>query len=183
MNSKIQIGWKKWKSFLGLPLLNYFGQKLRKSCINLETNTYQKSQKTGSPHWSCRGSIPLDKKTRVALKEKEKFYRNWVKSTTEFEKSVNRVQFTRARNKVKSLIRSAKRMYEKQIAKKSKLNPKPFWAYTKRKLKTTSGVNPLLENVNDPASLKFQAIDKARIYFKNSLQVYLPSSPLEICRL
>ena len=87
------------------------------------------------------------------------------------------MQFTRARNKVKSLIRSAKRLYEKQIVKKSKLNPKPFWAYTKRKLKTTSGVNPLLENVNDPASLKFQAFDKANILQKQFTSVFTVEPP------
>ena len=79
------------------------------------------------------------------------------------EKATNRTLFTKARNKVKDLVRSAKRKYEKEIADWSKCNPKPFWAYTRRKLKTITRVSPLLENVNDSKSVKFSAIDKANI--------------------
>ena len=31
-----------------------------------------KVSKTGAPHWSSKGTVPLDSKTRIALKEKEK---------------------------------------------------------------------------------------------------------------
>ena len=80
--------------------------------------------------------------------------------------------FTKARNKVKNLVRSAKKKYEKEIADKSKYNPKPFWAYTRRKLKTITGVSPLLDNVDDSTSLKFAAIDKANILQKQFSSVF-----------
>ena len=75
-------------------------------------------------------------------------------------------RYVRARTKAKSLVRTAKRAYEKQIADRAKLNPKQFWAYTRRKLKTITGVSALLKDVNDPTSIKFTAKEKAEILQK-----------------
>ena len=74
-----------------------------------------------------------------------------------------RETYTKARDKVKKLIRKSKRSFEKGIASRSKLNPKEFWKYARRNLKTKSGVSPLLQNKNDPNSLKFDDRDKANI--------------------
>ena len=71
--------------------------------------------------------------------------------------------YTKSRNKVKRLIRQAKRRFEKKISSNVKFHPKKFWAYVRKKLKTKSGVSPLLENVNDQDSLKFDDKDKANI--------------------
>ena len=59
------------------------------------------------------------------------------------------------------MIRQAKRRFEKEIARSAKSNPKAFWSYVRKQLKTKSGVAPLLENPNDKDSLKFDDIDKA----------------------
>ena len=127
---------------------------------------------SNKPHWSSKGCVPLDSKTRIALKEKEKSFKKWIKAVSQEEKATNRMIFTKARNKVKNLVRSAKKKYEKEIADKSKYNPKPFWAYTRRKLKTITGVSPLLDNVDDSTSLKFAAIDKANILQKQFSSVF-----------
>ena len=74
-----------------------------------------------------------------------------------------RVVYTKCRDKVKRLIRKSKRLFEKGIASRSKSNPKEFWKYVRNKLKTKSGVSPLLQNVKDPNSLKFDDKDKANI--------------------
>ena len=74
-------------------------------------------------------------------------------------------------------MRKAKRNFEKEIATKSKLNPKPFWAYTNRKLKTTTGVSPLLDDIKDPRSLKHRAIDKANILQKQFTSVFTVELP------
>ena len=63
-------------------------------------------------------------------------------------------------------------MFEKSIADRSKKNPKAFWAHTRRKLKTKSGVAPLLEDVEDKNSLKFNDQDKANILQKQFSSVF-----------
>ena len=128
--------------------------------------------KTGT-HWSSKGSVPLDEKTRDLLRKKNKLFKQWVRASSEGnEKELARLSFVRTRNKVKNVVRSAKRSFEKQIAQNSKWNAKPFWAYTRRKMKTTTGVSPLLADVTDPDSLKFTAFEQAAILQKQFLSVF-----------
>ena len=65
---------------------------------------------------------------------------------------VARLQYTKARNKVKRLLRKAKISFEREISQQSKTNPKAFWSHTRRKLKTKSVVAPLLSNPKDKDS-------------------------------
>ena len=74
-----------------------------------------------------------------------------------------RLQYTRARNKVKKLMRQAKKKFESDIANKSTSNPKAFWSHVRSKLKTRSGVSPLLKNDNDNESVRFSDEEKANI--------------------
>ena len=137
---------------------------------------------SNKPHWTDKGSVPLDKKTLKLLKEKDKLHRKWIKAINNEENYARRLEYTKARNKAKSSIRSAKRAFEKEIACKAKRNPKPFWAYTRRKIKTSTGVSALLSDVNDPMSIKFSAGDKAEILQKQFLSVFTtePDGPLPI---
>ena len=59
--------------------------------------------------------------------------------------------YTKARNKgKKSLVRKAKRSFERGIALKSTAaNPKLFWSHIREKLKTKSGVASLLAYTKD----------------------------------
>ena len=50
-------------------------------------------------------------------------------------------------NKVKSVLRRDKRLFEKSIAQEAKQNPKAFWAHVRRKLKTKEGIAPLLSDL------------------------------------
>ena len=61
------------------------------------------------------------------------------------------------------MIRQTKRKFEKDVALKSKSNPKAFWWHIRRRLKTKTGVAPLLENDNDRSSTKFSDSDKGNI--------------------
>ena len=54
-------------------------------------------------------------------------------------------------------------MFEKVVASNSKTNPKDFWKYVRKKMKTKSGVSPLLADKKDPNSLRFQDKEKADI--------------------
>ena len=74
-----------------------------------------------------------------------------------------REAYTKSERKVKRLIRQAKRVFEKGLAERSKKNPKELWKYVRNKLRTKSGVSPLLKDVNEPNSLKFDDKEKADI--------------------
>ena len=69
-------------------------------------------------------------------------------------------------------MRPAKKSYEKEICLKSKSNPKAFWSHVQQKLKTKSGVGPLLENNNDITSTKFDDKEKANILQKQFSSVF-----------
>ena len=51
-----------------------------------------------------------------------------------------RQAYTKARNKVKSMILKSKREFERNIGIQSKSNPKIFWSNVRSKLKTKTGV-------------------------------------------
>ena len=74
-----------------------------------------------------------------------------------------RLKYIKARNKVKRMLRQSKKLFEQQIALRAKINPKAFWSHTGRKLKTKCGVAPLLSNINDKNSLKFDDEEKVNI--------------------
>lgn len=144
-----------------------------KSKLNyLRDKFVPKIKSSNKPHWSNKGSVPLDEKTRAALKEKVKLFKKWIKASSEDEKKAARTQFVRARNKAKSMIRSAKKSYEQYIANNIKSNAKPFWAYTRRKMNTKTSVAALLQDVNDSSSLKFNAKEKAEILQKQFLSMF-----------
>ena len=59
-----------------------------------------------------------------------------------------------------------------QTSTENKNNPKRIWSHTKRNLKRKSGVAPLLANVEDNDSLKFDDTEKANILQKQFSNVY-----------
>ena len=109
-----------------------------------------------------KGDFPMDKKLRDAVEEKRNLHRRWIRNNRRGDPSA-RDAYNKARKEVKRLVRKAKRRFEKEIAANAKMNPKPFWAYVRRKLKTKSGVSPLLEDVTNPDTLRFDDKDKANI--------------------
>ena len=118
---------------------------------------------TGKPSWRRKGVIPIDKSVREAIHRKLICHKKWMNSKRGLRNDGSRAEYTKARNKVKSLMRQAKKRYEKGICLEGKKNPKAFWAHVRQKLKTKSGVAPLLENVNDKESTKFDDKEKADI--------------------
>ena len=83
-----------------------------------------------------------------------------------------RLVYGKTRNKVTAMMRKAKRKHEKEIALKSQTNPKAFWSHIRRKLKTKTGIAPLLENNKDKASTKFKDLEKANILQKQFSSVF-----------
>ena len=79
------------------------------------------------------------------------------------ESEALRIKYAKERNKLANLLRRARRKFEQSIASNCKNNPKAFWSHVRRKLKTMSGVAPLLEDKKDKNSIRFKDVDKANI--------------------
>ena len=69
-------------------------------------------------------------------------------------------------------MRKAKRNYEKSIGTEATHNPKQFWSHVRSKLKTKTGVAPLLENPKDKSSTKTKDKDIANILQNRFLSVF-----------
>ena len=48
------------------------------------------------------------------------------------------------RNQCDKIIRHAEKEYERRLSKESRSNPKYFWKYVQSKMKTNTGIRPLL---------------------------------------
>ena len=147
--------------------------RLTEECVPRVTSS-------GKPNWQDKGSIPLDSKTRNSIKDKEKAHRAWIKSFNSDGEEVARLHYSRARNRVKTQLRRAKRRYERNIALEAKKNPKSFWRHARRSLKTKGGVAPLLSNQSDKSSMKYSDEDKANILLKQFSSVFTREDPGEV---
>ena len=83
-----------------------------------------------------------------------------------------REKYTKARNNVKTLLRKAKRRFERDIALQAKSNPKAFWGHARRSLKTKPGVAPLLSDPKIKSSMMFKDEEKASILLKQFSSVF-----------
>ena len=98
----------------------------------------------GVPTWKSKSSIPIDETLQNAIKEKKICHRKWSASKGNITTTDQRVKYTKANNKVRRLMRKAKREFESDIAKKAKSNPKSFWSFIRSRLKTKAGVGTML---------------------------------------
>ena len=135
---------------------------------------------SNKPSWRDKGSFPIDKTARQAIKAKNKIHRTWISSITFNDRDKARKEFAKARNKVKRLLRKAKRNYEKEIALKSKSNPKCFWEYTRSKMKTKCGIAPLLSDPENKDSLTFDDQEKANVLQDQFSSVFTQESCTDI---
>ena len=141
---------------------------------------------SNKPTWKDKGSIPIDEKARLAIKKKEKSHRLWMstkRGRMDADEDATRRQYNRDRNKVKTLLRKAKRRFERDIAMKAKTEPKAFWGHTRRKLKTKTGVASLLSNPKDSNSMKFDETEKANLLLNQFSSVFTREPEGEIPRI
>ena len=151
--------------------------KLTEMYVPIETSSNKQT-------WKDKGSIPLDEKARQAIKRKEKSHRQWMSAKRwQMDEEGIRKQYNRDRNLVKTLLRKAKRRFERDIAMKAKTEPKAFWGHTRRKLKTKSGVAPLLSNPKDSNSMKFDENDKANLLLNQFSSVFTREPEGDIPRI
>ena len=106
------------------------------------------------------------------IKEKNKAFRSWMTAKSNLHRDAARLNYTKLRNKAKTLLRKSRRLFEKGIAQRSKSNPKAFWSHTRRKLQTKCSVAPLLEDVKNKSYLRFKDKEKANILQKQFSSVF-----------
>ena len=147
---------------------------LKTKLMELREKFVPKKIKLPKPSWNNRGSFPIDKSLQDAIRNKRATHHQWMsvkhRDTTT---NITRLRYVRARNKVKTMMRQAKRRFERDISKKSKSDPKVFWSHIRHRLKTKSGVAPLLENPQEKDSMKFSDVDKANILQNQFSSVYV----------
>ena len=132
--------------------------------LDLREKFVPKRKIDGTPTWKSKASVPIDQTLQNAIKEKKTSHRKW--SANKGDTAANleqRKKYTKANNKVKRLMRKAKRRFERDIANKAKSEPKSFWAFIRSRLKTKAGVGPLLADNSDKTSIKFDDKEKADI--------------------
>ena len=61
-----------------------------------------------------------------------------------------KLRYRKLKNQIRRLTRQGKKLFEKNIARQAKSNPKSFWRYTQSKLKTKVGIPDLVNEENDP---------------------------------
>ena len=102
-----------------------------------------------------KDQMPLDEKTRELIKIKSQKSRKVMKmkktNRNQDEIEAAKVEYNRARNKLRKLTRQKKQEYEKSIASGVKKHTKPVFAYMKRRYKTNSGIGSM--NIN-PKNVK-----------------------------
>lgn len=130
-----------------------------------------------------KGCFPLDNNARAAIQDKNKAHRKWMEATSEKDRCGAHSTYTKARNKAKSIIRKVKRKHEREIANDAKKNPKRFWHYVRKQLKTKEGIAPLLENPLDNDSLKYNDKEKADILQSQFLSVFNRNESIPIPKL
>ena len=139
---------------------------LKLKLLDLRNQFVPKITTSGKPSWSEKGTFPVNKQLQEAIRQRHIQHRRWMSKKGRIDADVARLSYTRIRNKVNTMIRQTKRKFEKDVALKSKSNPKAFWSHIRRRLKTKTGVAPLLENNNDKCSAKFSDSEKANILQK-----------------
>ena len=116
---------------------NYYVSESNKSCedlwkslktklLDLRETFVPKKQSTVKPSWKKSGGIPINKNLQEAIRYKHKTHRRWMSATGPRNKEEARLIYTKARRKVKTLMRQAKIKFESDIALKSKIDPKVF---------------------------------------------------------
>ena len=136
---------------------------LMSKLTDLRNRYVPKKTPSTEPSWRDSNSFPINKSLQDAMRKKKITHCQWIYAETRENCDSARLNYTKARNKVKTMMRQSKRRFEKDIARKSKSSPKAFWAHVRRRLKTRSDVATLLENVKDKDSMKFKDEEKANI--------------------
>ena len=154
-----------------------------KSEIHEIQNKSVPKQLIGIPSRKIKGSVPINQVLRDAIRNKSKLHRRWISSknvlnVTDAENV--RQAYTKARNKVKAMIRKSKREFERNIGIQSKSNTKIYWSHVRNNLKNKNGVASLLQDEKDETSSKFDDKEKVNILQKQFVSVFTKEPNTEL---
>ena len=127
--------------------------------------------------------MPINQVLRDVIRNKSTLHRRWISSKNVLNVSDaenTRQAYTKARNKVKAMIRKSKREFERNIGIQSKSNPKIFWSHVRSKLKTKTGVARLLQDKKDETSTKFDEKEKTNILQKQFVSIFTKEPNAEV---
>ena len=130
---------------------------LRNKLIDLRNKFVPLRKGSSKPRWKKRG-VPIDDVTRNTIKSKKKAHREWMTANQGEESDSKKSRYKKISNKVKKLLRRAKKLFERGIAQDAKRNPKKFWLHARSKLNTKTRVGPLL----------FMTTNQKQIYCKSN---------------
>ena len=99
---------------------------LKSKLMGLRNRFVPKKKYSGKSKWKVRATFPVSKSIQEAIRNKHKQHRQWMAKKGGVEADLVRLTYTKASNKVKSMIRKAKSMFEKGIGEKCRSNPKLF---------------------------------------------------------
>lgn len=106
-----------------------------------------------------KGNTPLSPEARLSIRKK---HRKWEKYRQKKDNESYR-EYTKARNKAKSIITRERKNKEKQIAETANTNCKSFSSYVNSKRKTKSGVSELHTVQDGTTVIATTDIEKAEI--------------------
>lgn len=99
-----------------------------------------------------------NRKLRTKVKRKQRLWNRYIKGgdMKAYE------EYKRCRNQIRTLTRKLVKNREKNIAEKSKTNPKSFWNYVQKKTKVKTSVSDLYKDTNN-SSLTCNDAEKANV--------------------
>ena len=108
-------------------------------------------------------AVWMNKTALAKVKRKQKAYQRYL----ETKEGKDYLKYTQARNQAKSECRKSVKLFEKELAKNIKKNPKAFYAYAKSKMKTKEHIPDLKVDNKPDASTSFAKAEVLNNYFSS----------------
>jgi len=165
MNEELDIDWSE--------LLNPHGDDPEKQW-NIFTEMINAARDRHIPNKMITGSqkkkgAPIDRKTYQTKKKKDRTWQRYLETRDPGKYR----EFTRQRNKLRSMTRKLQRDLEKDISRSAKDNPKKFWGYVKGKLNTKTGIADLVKRQEgEQEEMTTSDTEKAQVLAKFFCSVY-----------
>ena len=153
---------------------------LKTKLIELRNQYVPRKTISGKPSWRKKGCVPISKRLQNVIRAKHISHRRWMSQRHGLYADESRSSYIKARNIAKRMMRQTKKCFEKEIGNSCENNPKVFWSHVRNKLNIKSGIAPLLENINDKKSIKFDDNEKANILQKQFSSIFTQKPEEEI---
>ena len=111
---------RKFYEFAIIKDVDELWSSLKTMFFELKALYVPKLTKSVKHSWQEEGSFPINKEVRIAVHEKNKNHRQWMRAENGMNAEIARVQYAKSRNKAKAILRKSKRAYERSIARSQK---------------------------------------------------------------